>query len=631
MSNININGLYYILQSYNRANNRIQCMCAEYNGININTRDVLAVMRFDYQTLVNINSILLTKSSVFILDLYFYTKIVMNKILATAQSDSWNSFSSFSSNNFIINSTENTMMRYTPTLSYCCSNKTKEAEQKLIDKIIDGGDGDGSLLSEFVRNFSLLTHETSNFGLDFTNYFNENIMLGTQNGNYIINKITLELDGPNTNIIQVYKFNIQTSPGGTDIDYNSILIYSSNKVFKTIDLNQRDSVGSRLILIKNNTNTVDIFINSSIFNDTEKKYIKPINESSGVLCYICKCKQINSFSITSINLEMDGSNTNIRQVYKFEIQWPDRDIKYYSELVLQFCNEKKISVHLCEVDNNNARLVGITNPSDPGGLTTIIYIDTAHSAVQANRILFDKAAYLKNTLDTNISLSYDIKFALQSLDKVKFDIVYDNSPYTQDLINTVSDIAFHKNAFYHYLYKTFNDDTFISTDGNVTTKKTTNLNVLKEPGRAQFITYIIPRPLLDSKDIYIYIFYRFGAQSITQENIGTTSIYCQVTPLSWVLSETEFPTLPDATINFPWYEFAWKSEIGGLRYYSGYTSYTQITPELTGVELKELGIFNISIKNPFELNPIAPDIVFNSNVKQINISNFNDRVKFESY
>ena len=156
----NINGLYYILQSYNRANNRIQCMCAEYNGININTRDVLAVMRFDYQTLVNINSILLTKSSVFILDLYFYIKIVMNKILATAQSDSWNSFSSFSSNNFIINSTENTMMRYTPTLSYCCSNKSNEFEQAVIDKIIDG---DGSLLSEFVRNFSLSIYEISNF------------------------------------------------------------------------------------------------------------------------------------------------------------------------------------------------------------------------------------------------------------------------------------------------------------------------------------------------------------------------------------------------------------------------------------------------------------------------------------
>ena len=162
MSNININGLYYILQSYNRANNRIQCMCAEYNGININTRDVLAVMRFDYQTLVNINSILLTKSSVFILDLYFYTKIVMNKILATAQSDSWNSFSSFSSNNFIIKSTENTMMRYTPTHSYCCSNKSNEFEQAVIDKIIDG-DGDGSLLSEFVRNFSLSIYEISNF------------------------------------------------------------------------------------------------------------------------------------------------------------------------------------------------------------------------------------------------------------------------------------------------------------------------------------------------------------------------------------------------------------------------------------------------------------------------------------
>tara|TARA_B110000211_G_scaffold70985_3_gene82295 strand:+ start:13699 stop:14781 length:1083 start_codon:yes stop_codon:yes gene_type:complete len=138
-------------------------MCAEYNGININTRDVLAVMRFDYQTLVNINSILLTKSSVFILDLYFYTKIVMNKILATAQSDSWNSFSSFSSNNFIINSTENTMMRYTPTLSYCCSNKNNEFEQAVIDKIIDGGDGDRSLLSEFVRNFSLSIYEISNF------------------------------------------------------------------------------------------------------------------------------------------------------------------------------------------------------------------------------------------------------------------------------------------------------------------------------------------------------------------------------------------------------------------------------------------------------------------------------------
>jgi len=138
-------------------------MCAEYNGININTRDVLAVMRFDYQTLVNINSILLTKSSVFILDLYFYTKIVMNKILATAQSDSWNSFSSFSSNNFIINSTENTMMRYTPTLSYCCSNKNNEFEQAVIDKIIDGCDGDRSLLSEFVRNFSLSIYEISNF------------------------------------------------------------------------------------------------------------------------------------------------------------------------------------------------------------------------------------------------------------------------------------------------------------------------------------------------------------------------------------------------------------------------------------------------------------------------------------
>lgn len=117
-----LNGLYYILQSYNRVNNRLFCTCGKYKDININTHEVLAVLRLDLFTLIKMKSILLSKSADFMAQLYFDCRYVNKVLLQTNRQNPWNSTDTLNTNNYI-NFTNNQIQNYWAYGCIICNNK----------------------------------------------------------------------------------------------------------------------------------------------------------------------------------------------------------------------------------------------------------------------------------------------------------------------------------------------------------------------------------------------------------------------------------------------------------------------------------------------------------------------------
>ena len=131
--NNEILGLFNILGAYNRANNRSFCTCAVYEladhskSMNINTFQVLAVLRLDYNSLKNTNlDGTLTEEQ--LAQLYIDAMKAQSQVLVagTHQFSSRTSATSHFTDNYIKNSVSNTYHNYTPWVKSlnCCQSRS---------------------------------------------------------------------------------------------------------------------------------------------------------------------------------------------------------------------------------------------------------------------------------------------------------------------------------------------------------------------------------------------------------------------------------------------------------------------------------------------------------------------------
>tara|TARA_B110000858_G_C17724061_1_gene436733 strand:+ start:698 stop:1201 length:504 start_codon:yes stop_codon:yes gene_type:complete len=133
--NNEILGLFNILGAYNRANNRSFCTCAVYEladhskSMNINTFQVLAVLRLDYNSLKNTN-LDGTLTDQQLAQLYIDAMRAQSAVLAAGTDgvSSRTSATSHFTDNYIKNSVSNTYHNYTPWAKslICCQSRSSD-------------------------------------------------------------------------------------------------------------------------------------------------------------------------------------------------------------------------------------------------------------------------------------------------------------------------------------------------------------------------------------------------------------------------------------------------------------------------------------------------------------------------
>tara|TARA_B110000211_G_scaffold92073_2_gene107315 strand:- start:20496 stop:20966 length:471 start_codon:yes stop_codon:yes gene_type:complete len=120
-------GLYSIINSYNRANNRSFCTCGRYItddkkiSLTINTFQVLAIMRLDYNSLKNTNlDGTLTEQQ--LVQLYVDIKNVQKSLCAEGIGESTSNFT----DNFIKSSSSTKYYNNMFVPSYCCGSDNEQ-------------------------------------------------------------------------------------------------------------------------------------------------------------------------------------------------------------------------------------------------------------------------------------------------------------------------------------------------------------------------------------------------------------------------------------------------------------------------------------------------------------------------